>query len=118
MEGNSLIGFFPANHVQLITNDQKSPAAKAAAKVDSIEKKMTDTKLAGSVAVPQEKEDSSEDETDVPPGWHIVHTSDNAMYYWNEETGETCWELPGSPGKVKLLELLGVLLTLLIYDIT
>jgi WW domain len=109
LEGGKVLGFFPANHVQLITNDQKTPPQKG--KGDSIEKKMQDSKLdekkpgSGPGSVPgtpgvMSNDDSSDEEADVPPGWHIVHTSDNVMYYWNEETGETCWELPGSQEKV------------------
>ncbi|KAJ3305747.1 hypothetical protein HDV03_001155 [Kappamyces sp. JEL0829] len=37
---------------------------------------------------------SSDDEEGIPEGWHIVKTTDNVVYYWNEVTDETSWSPP------------------------
>ena len=29
----------------------------------------------------------------LPPGW-TEHDSENGIYYWNQATGEVCWEIP------------------------
>ena len=31
----------------------------------------------------------------LPPGWQAVATPEGETYYWQPETGEVSWELPG-----------------------
>jgi hypothetical protein len=85
---NGQSGFFPANYVKLSEN------AVYNQKLDI----RLETNQSDGNQTPQESFPKDNDESDAGSntayGWHIVTTDTGQVYYWNEDTGETAWNLP------------------------
>ena len=106
---NGESGFFPANHVILVTEDAKasSPAPTPAPEITTVELKaepelVIETIIGvDSVTKSMPEEEGSESEDSDANGWHIVTTDGGMVYYWNEDTGETSWDPPNQNGVVE-----------------
>ncbi|CAO3637618.1 unnamed protein product [Cunninghamella echinulata] len=107
-ELNNVIGFFPANRTILeqpnhsFSNDNPPVTNDTAT---TVMKEPTSPPPLISITPPiQHKELNNNNNTtttlqELPPGWAYAYDQEGTIYYFNEDTGESRWEVPTTNNK-------------------